>query len=311
MLEEDRDLSNHFDNTQRTWDTVIRPLFGEVVLAKPAGSSHISVKGNVMSEDRKSGRSNGASARSGNVTALAGRALSIVAHGSRTDFLHPDREWVGALVDAVRAFPEDNRAAFIERAVAAGLTPAVLIDRYIPAAARWFGDSWCVDQLSFADVTIGAARLQAMVRDLDRLTDHPEPQATVLMIVLKDAYHTLGAMVATSQLRRHGIAVELMLGQDVNSAPKQLESVYFDAVMVSASSSEKLEMLRELVKHIRNKGNGSAPVVIGGSILDHNNDVKTLTGADYTLNDPIEAAKKCGLMNLSADAGPQTWPRRS
>ncbi|MEO0358604.1 MAG: cobalamin-dependent protein [Pseudomonadota bacterium] len=264
-----------------------------------------------MSEDQKTGHPFGSLARSGNVTALAGRALSIVARSSGREIQHPDPAWVDALSDAVRAFPEDNRADFLHKAFNAGLTPSVLIDKYIPAAARLFGDSWCVDQLSFADVTIGSARLQAMVRELDVMIRHPEPQSSVLMIVLKDAYHTLGAMVATSQLRRGGVAVRLLLGQDLKEPPNQLENLYFDAVMVSASSTERVETLRELVKYIRKTGHGSVPIIIGGSILDHNNDLKTRTGADYTLNDPIEAAKQCGLMTPFADVGPMGAQGRS
>ena len=44
--------------------------------------------------------------------------------------------------------------------------PELIIDIYIPEAARAFGVAWMEDRLSFARVTIGVARLQQLLHEM-------------------------------------------------------------------------------------------------------------------------------------------------
>lgn len=302
-------MSNHFDNARRNWDT--DPADRMAVLSNTVSvlAHHGNPKGNDMSDGRNSGQHNYPRAMSGNVTTLAERALTLVASNTNVSRSHPDPNLIATLIKATLDTNEETRHQIIQDAVKSGVSPAVLVDIYIPAIARILGDEWFLDNASFADVTIGTARLQAMVRDLDDLIEHRQPHAGVLMIVLENCYHTLGAVVATSQLRRNGISVRLSIGQNAKTIKNLFETSDFDAVMISASLTARLEIIRNLVKHIRNKGNGSTPVVIGGTILEQQTDVKTLTGADYTLTDPIKAAEQCGLMNQYAGGGDIPRPK--
>ncbi len=177
--------------------------------------------------------------------------------------------------------------------------PHDIADIHIPAAARSLGDAWCKDEIGFANVTIGCSRLQSMLRELGQFwtgdgvlgADAP----TVLLIVGYDIHHTLGAMVLSSQLRRKGISVRVMLNAKAQDAALAARRGNYDAIFMSASCGERLESLRYIVESIKREQEHQTPIVIGGTILTEADDVQAKTGADYTTNDPDEALALCGL----------------
>jgi NAD(P)-dependent dehydrogenase (short-subunit alcohol dehydrogenase family) len=88
-----------------------------------------------------------------------------------------------------------------------------MADAYIPAAAQHLGSNWVSDRLCFAEVTIATARLQALVRAIGTRWGgdpaHLPGRRSVLMIVPDTEQHTLGAVVATGQMRRMGLSEDL------------------------------------------------------------------------------------------------------
>lgn len=237
------------------------------------------------------------------VEALASRVLKVLAarapneDGALADEFM-DRA-LDRLVSAVRQRDDSERDRAVAELIAGGVTINMLVDKHIPEAARRMGESWCNDGMSFADVTIGVARLQSLLRDLARRdlraapNDPMAPQ--VLMVVRQDDYHTLGAMVATQQLRRLGIGVHVTVGQPDEDVLALLASSDFDMVMISSSASERLETLRKFVDKIRKRVGSTLPVVVGGTALNQGRDVKAITGADFATGDPEAALRRCGL----------------
>jgi methylmalonyl-CoA mutase cobalamin-binding subunit len=191
-----------------------------------------------------------------------------------------------------------ERAALVAEMRAAGVPWEDLVDLYIPAAARRLGRLWCEDALGFADVTIGVARLQAMLRELPdpggRSATAPAGPSIVLAVPADD-YHTLGAMVAAAQLRRAGVSVRLSLGQPESELVRMLAAGGHDAVFLSASGSSTLDSLRELVERVRGAIGPGVPIVLGGAILPSERDLRAQTGVDHAVSDPIEALCLCGL----------------
>lgn len=180
-----------------------------------------------------------------------------------------------------------------------GIDPGAILDGYIPAAARELGDRWCRDELSFADVTIGTARLQAILRELstphatDTMTAPDAP--SVMLIVPADEFHTLGGMAAASQMRRMGLSVCLCLGQSEDDILHKASSRQFDMISISVSCRSRLETVRHLVNRLRAAAPKGTPVVIGGMILGNSEDVPALTGADFATSDVREALRLCGV----------------
>jgi len=234
-----------------------------------------------------------------NVDALASRVLSVLVSNKSVNEGRILQDLLDDLCVAVRQFDSQAQQDALSAMLHAGVSPAVLIDRYIPLAAQKLGAAWCEDEMSFADVTIGVARLQAMLRDVtgdfyaDLVADQNAP--SVLLVVLADEYHTLGAMVAANQLRRLGVSVRLKIGVKLSEITNELQSSDFDLFMISASCGEKLELIRKIVETGREVTNGKTPIALGGSIVQLGPNLKTLTGADVVTTDTKEALRLCAL----------------
>lgn len=237
------------------------------------------------------------------VEELAGQVLSVLAARAPADDGASDQSQaesvVVRLISAVRQRDEAERDRVVTRLIKGGVTIDELIDEHIPEAARRMGAAWCSDGMSFADVTIGSARLQGLLRDLIRRatpshSSYPmAPQ--VLMVVRQDDHHTLGAMVATQKLRRIGVGVHMSIGEPDREILSLIAARDFDLVMVSSSGSEMLKTLGKFIKNARGRTDRAIPVAVGGTALVGTEDIAAMTGADFATADPEEALRRCGL----------------
>lgn len=230
-------------------------------------------------------------------TSVARAALALLRDVNR----HLDPKVMNELRAAALSAERAECTTVIKQAVASGTRREDLADFYIPELARQMGDEWCADELGFAGVTIGVSRLQSMLRDLgpdwsgDKGADPDAP--SIMLIVLQDVYHTLGAMVLAGQLRRKGLSVRMMLGARAEEVVERLQQTRYDAVFISSSRGETLESLRRMVDVVKTAIDLPPPVVIGGTVLEveAKENVTALTGADYATKFSDEALKLCGL----------------
>ena len=236
---------------------------------------------------------------SDSVDALASQVLSVVASRSPHNAAKIYHDLVLQLADGVRSMAIGRQEQALETLRAHGCTTEDIADIYIPAAARLLGDEWCRDEVSFADVTIGTARLQGILRDLEKewLSAHGNDQdnGLALVIVCEEEYHTLGAMVLAGQLRRNGVSVRLSIGASRADHIALIEDTRFDLVLISAARTENLETTRKFIENIRNVAGDRLPIVLGGPVTELTVNLKALTGADHVTNDPKEALDLCGL----------------
>ena len=177
---------------------------------------------------------------------------------------------IAALTQAAIHGDREDCLTVLNGLVTGGVSKATIADDYIPHIARQMGDAWCVDEMSFASVTIGVSRLQSLLRDLGpewRADNAVNPESGVALIVVAlDEYHTLGAMVLAGRLRRQGLSVQLQLGLKPADLRRTLAVPKFDAVLISASAGEDLDSLRLLVEAIQTSQRlRQTPIVIGGS----------------------------------------------
>jgi len=228
-----------------------------------------------------------------------GRYVSAAVVQDIKDNLDP--ETVARMLDTVVAPSPTRFRALMRELVDSGVRTIDLADFYIPEVARILGDRWCSDETSFADVTIGVARLQGALRSLGPQWSHDHVahfgHASILLVVPKDVHHTLGALVLGGQLRRKGYAIKLMLGGSAKDVAESVSHTTYDAVFISSSRGETLESLRKIVEVVNTSAKHSLPVVVGGSILEveTENSLTALTGADYATRSPEEALRLCGL----------------
>ena len=190
----------------------------------------------------------------------------------------------------------------------ARVSSTLLGDIYIPAAARRLGDAWDDDRLSFFEVTMGVARLQAMLHETEARTggDHVFSATsgaggsslhgkTLLMVLPAGEQHTLGAMVVSNWLRRKDISVCLRIAPTQSELSALVTSRHFDAAMLSASSLRRLDNCRVIIDTLRDAGPDHIPVAIGGPVLSAGGDLSEATAANVVTNDIELACRQLGL----------------
>ena len=172
-----------------------------------------------------------------------------------------------------------------------------IIDSYVPAAARRLGDEWLADDISFADVTIGALRLQSLVSAASVLTridaNGLANNLFAMVIVPQNEHHFLGASVVAGQLRRMGCEVAMSFDEDFGSLNARLLVERPDLVLITCARSETLETVTQTVQLVRKALADDLIIALGGAIEASEKVVKAQTGVDIVTNVAAEVVHLC------------------
>ena len=241
------------------------------------------------------------------IARLAQRAIAVLAadRPGRSDGL---KLRLTQLCDAFIAPEEERRHDMLMRLRQDGVRATEIIGHIVPAVAQEMGERWFTDAISFADVTIGAARLQETVRglgwhDTGRVAAHTDTP-TILLIIPRGEHHTLGAFVLADQIRRRGYRVDVAVDRHPRQIHEMLRRKPYRMVGITVSGRRTLASAKELVDIIRLTVTRVTPIVIGGAILDKGLDVLALSGADHTARDAVSALRRCGLNAVASSEGP-------
>ena len=203
---------------------------------------------------------------------------------------------------------EDDLAEFVAPMLRAGVPADLIEDHFIPETARRLGEDWLSDACSFAEVTIGSARLQSALRALDRAGDGALPVmatgASVLLLVPEGEDHTIGAFVAARQLRRRGVEVALRINASVDDVLPEVMDGLCRAVLVSWGDSARIEALARVVARLRAACGEGMPVILGGAFRRPEGDLCKALGADL-LADGIEPV--LDLLNAPGAGQGRVW----
>ncbi len=237
------------------------------------------------------------------IASFAGRVLDVLVDRSRRTTSTLRHELVQALADSMVIQDQTRIDATLRGFRRACISPRAMAEVYVPEAARLLGAQWAADGMCFSDVTIGTARLQALVRAIGtRWVDDVAHDgaiasrgASVVMVVPSGHDHTLGAVVASGRLRRMGVSVCLRLCPSPREMAELLRARTFDAAMVSIGHGERLDVSRRLVETLRRFGPAGLPVVAGGPAELTADELKHQTGADLATCDLEEALAHCGI----------------
>ncbi|WP_157057350.1 B12-binding domain-containing protein [Loktanella sp. 3ANDIMAR09] len=215
----------------------------------------------------------------------------------------PETGLVAGFCAAALSSRVEDAAELLHMALAQGVGHAALTDDFIANAVRRLGALWAEDQISWTDVTIGTARLQSLLRHMDKRIDagrvkRPDA-ARVLLISGVDMAHTFGPMLLAHQMRRQGISVALSLETAPGTVCEIFGKIAPDAVFLTASHCDGVETLAQLVKEVR-VFNSGIPIVVGGPLLCTETDIAHRIGADYATSDLEKALTLCDLRNLTA-----------
>lgn len=186
----------------------------------------------------------------------------------------------------------------------ARISPATFSDRYVPEIARRMGVAWENDTMSFAEVTMGASRLQAILRQIgaDWVADGSRTaeagHATVLLIVPSGEQHTLGVFVLLGQLRRRGISVCLRISPTEGDLRALFADRTFDGAMVSLATAEKFAAACAVMKLLKTLTGGQLPIALGGAGLQDVPSTPPDGCVDIMTNDLSAAIAALGLTGL-------------
>ncbi|WP_201158464.1 cobalamin B12-binding domain-containing protein [Rhodobaculum claviforme] len=211
------------------------------------------------------------------------------------------------LCDAVVTSDAALDTAFATLRRVHGLGDEDIVDCYIPAAACQLGDDWTENRRSFAEVTIGTARLIAAVRRLserwaaDGVADWRAP--SMAMVVPEAEQHRLGAMIAASRFRRLGVSVQMLLGRPDAEVVACIHDGDFDFVSFSLATHERVEQTRRLIHMLRQNVTPLPPIVVGGAVGISSDEIKAQLGVDHVASDPEEALAMCGVSVPKRAAG--------
>lgn len=213
----------------------------------------------------------------------------------------------GAVSQKLRSFAstfistdEDERHDALLKLRQDGVAPGDIIDHVVPAAARLLGDQWLADDISFVDVTIGAARLQETVhalssRMMDQSGDEGDHGSRVMLIVPRAEQHTLGPCVLADQFRRMGYQPTILVDLNLAKITAELRRRRYAMVGISISCRRTLASVKDLVDIVKSNVTTVTPVVLGGSFLDKTANILGVTGAHHTATDARGALLACGL----------------
>ena len=209
--------------------------------------------------------------------------------------------WIDQLCAALVSDSETSHKAVISSLIATGVSQQEIMQSFIPEVSRALGEMWVQDRASFVDVTLGAARLQALYREYDdeangHWIDRTIPLGqSVLMVIPEFEQHSLGAFVAADRLRRYGLWVHMGLSLSREELIKVVAQGRFSMVGMSLSTMKSVEKATELIDYIRLQTPDCPPIVIGGSVVDDPRMIERRTGADHAVTSVREAVERCGM----------------
>lgn len=209
-------------------------------------------------------------------------------------------EWIETFCDALVSASETSHHRVMASMVASGIPMDEVFDDIVPDASRRLGERWVRDSASFVDVTVGASRLQQLLRSRNDLLaatrDRLIPLGqSILMVIPPFEDHSLGAFLAADQFRRYGLWTHMAIGMEVDEICAQIHARRFGMIGVSVGSSKVVDNLGHFIDYLRTKVDSVPPIVLGGRGIHLTNGIEKRTGADFAIESAREAIERCGL----------------
>ncbi len=179
------------------------------------------------------------------------------------------------LGDFIRALlaPDDEIAThFVERLLDAGTTPQSLYEDCFTPAARLLGKMWEEDECSFYDVTVGAGRIQRMVRELSHrfLAEQAFPGSAgrILLGCAPGEQHSLGIAILAEFFVRDGWDVHLTSGLGSEGLLDKVRGAEYNLLGFSVSGSERVSVLKRQIQLVRQVSrHRDIRILVGGHII--------------------------------------------
>lgn len=174
---------------------------------------------------------------------------------------------------------------------------ALCLDLLAPAA-KLLGILWEEDRATFADVTVGLARMQQIVQELSARSapDDTDPDRTALLAAVPGEQHTFGVVLVADAFRRADWRVKVATEARAEDLADIAAEESFDLIGLSAVHDCGVGELRLLVRTLRRASlNRSTQIFVGGRFVDERPGLLAEVGADGGAEDArraVEAANE-------------------
>jgi methanogenic corrinoid protein MtbC1 len=206
-------------------------------------------------------------------------------------YVHPGREEIAALCDALLSCDEGAARAMIEDLHGQGASVETLCFGYIAGAARRLGRMWDRDEVGFLEMTMAVGRMYGIICGLRRpaggVTDAALDR-TALFAAVPGEQHTLGVTMAAEFFRSRGWQVDTEIGADHEAIVSRTEAADYAVAGLSAASAEMYGPLCRLIAALR-IACPATRVLLAGHIVAADPAVAARSGADGQAGD-IETA---------------------
>jgi methylmalonyl-CoA mutase cobalamin-binding subunit len=247
------------------------------------------------------------------VQRLALRVVSELTRNSCPPNAAPNAEFRALLVQLAYRGDADTAAQVFDYMKRRRMCAEAVVDIYLPAAVHQIGTAWHDGELNILDATLAISRLQVLLRDIssnwssDKTGRHNSGR--VLLLLPPGEQHSMGAMVAASQIRRAGVSVKVGLLPDIKAISTLMEASRFQSVFISASNQSVIAECSQMIATIRASAHPAVPIVLGGGLAVANHTqaahelLRKQTRADHVTADVKTALQICGLVNAAVAAG--------
>lgn len=207
----------------------------------------------------------------------------------------PGPEDVVALVGLVIGADAAAPLAYVEELRLRGVTLERLYLDLFAIAAQRLGQLWTEDLCSFADVAIGLARLQGLVREYSPAfmpsVEGRDPRRSALLIPVPGEQHTFGLVMVTEFFLRAGwdVCCDPMISNE--ELTNVVRNRWFAVVGISVGNNDRLDGVAALIRLVRRESsNRGIGVMVGGRVFAEKPELAGLVGADATATDGRQAA---------------------
>jgi len=215
------------------------------------------------------------------VTQLAARLPQFAA-----DDHVPSADEIDRICFALMDADHTAAARIIEHVRAEGATLERIYLSYLAAAARRLGEMWASDQASFLEVTIGSARIYAILNTMRVAIARPVKlqRRSAVFALVPGEDHSLGVRMAADLLRDRGWDIDLHMGLSHDMLVEVLRGNETRLIGLSAGGSRTLVPLMRLIVALR-ISNPFARIIVGGQIVRDGFDMVGVVGADASAPD--------------------------
>lgn len=173
--------------------------------------------------------------------------------------------------------------------------PDIVSVLFIEAAARLLGQKWSTDDCNFVDVTIGATRIQEIIRLLSFEFRNRRSRAWAPFVVITTPageQHTLAQHILGLLLDTMGWSNQILDGKDVQGAGLRSALKRADMICIGWSNHRLKTEFKDIVTMARSAAPGPPiPIVVGGAAALNSVDFLVNLGIDCICDSVYSASR--------------------